>query len=240
MKFSENDRILVIAPHPDDESIGCGGLLIQYGSQCDILVLADGRKGYHSRDTVDEEALVRTREQELRQAAAIAGVGRVFFLSIPDYNVADRQADVSAFDISKYDVILTPNHTERHRDHCVVTGIVARMRARQNRSAKLYEYEVWSPIAAPTHILDISDVMDTKLEMVSQHRSQIKYVDYRSMTLGLNKYRGAGFGFAYAEAYRFIPYRTPLQQLYDRLPAVLRTWIRKLRHPKVTHKRSNL
>jgi LmbE family N-acetylglucosaminyl deacetylase len=237
MNFTKNTRILVVAPHPDDESIGCGGLLLKYGPQCDVLVLADGRKGYDSLDSVDEEYLVQIRAQELQQATSIASVHQVFSLGIHDYMVAKNKTLVTSFDISKYDVILTPNAQERHKDHCVVTKYFEKMRNRQNPGALLYEYEVWSPISAPTHILDISDVMDAKLSMVSQHRSQIKYVNYCAMAKGLNQYRGAGFKSLYCEAYRLIPYRTPLQRVYDRLPAMLRCFIRMLRQPKTIRRK---
>lgn len=48
--IKSTDRILVIAPHADDESIGCGGMLSLYGPQCDILLLTDGRKGHTKLD----------------------------------------------------------------------------------------------------------------------------------------------------------------------------------------------
>lgn len=229
MHFPKSDRILVVAPHPDDESIGCGGLLAKYGPQCDILVLADGRKGYPSTLSIDEEQLVLTRRQELRNAAAIAGVRQVFFLDIPDYTIQSNHQTVISFDISGYDAILVPSRMERHRDHCTVSACFQQMRRCQNPKAKLFEYEVWSPLAAPTHILDISDVIDTKLKMVCQHRSQLQYVDYRAMALGLGQYRGAGFSSKYCEVYRIIPYRNALQRLYDRLPSGFRELVRRLR-----------
>ena len=45
LSFSSKDRILIVAPHPDDEAIGCGGILALYGDQCDVLILTDGSKG---------------------------------------------------------------------------------------------------------------------------------------------------------------------------------------------------
>lgn len=44
--INNNDKILVVAPHADDESIGCGGLLSLYGNQTDLLLITDGSKGY--------------------------------------------------------------------------------------------------------------------------------------------------------------------------------------------------
>ena len=45
VNFKKTDKILIVSPHPDDETIGCGGLLAKYGPQCDILMLTDGRLG---------------------------------------------------------------------------------------------------------------------------------------------------------------------------------------------------
>ena len=44
-ELQKNEKILVVAPHPDDESLGCGGLMSKYGKQCDVLLLTDGRRG---------------------------------------------------------------------------------------------------------------------------------------------------------------------------------------------------
>ena len=43
INIDEKARILIVSPHPDDETIGCGGILAKYGSQCDVVVLTDGR-----------------------------------------------------------------------------------------------------------------------------------------------------------------------------------------------------
>lgn len=44
LELNPDDKCLVIAPHADDESIGCGGLLLKYPDNCDVVVLTDGAK----------------------------------------------------------------------------------------------------------------------------------------------------------------------------------------------------
>lgn len=231
LPINPSDKILIIAPHADDESIGCGGLMATYGSQCDILLLTDGRKGYDSRiDTVDEEQLVRLRKEELRRAAALCGIEHVLCLDIPD-GCVDLHADrITRFDITGYDYLFVPNQYERHKDHFAAAKLALRMKKQQHARAQIYAYEVWSPIPTPTVALDITHVIETKRQMVAQYQTQIKYKDYVRMAMGLNQYRGVGFDMEYAEVYAQLVSRTPLQQLYDRLPNSVRKLLRKLRH----------
>ena len=225
--IKDTDRVLVVAPHPDDESIGCGGLLAMYGNQCDILLLTDGRKGYDSSDDVNENELVEIREKELLSAAEIANVRKVYTLRIPDGTASVNSEKIKAYDITPYDIIFVPNRQERHKDHCVVACIFDEMRKRQKPATQIYEYEVWSPLNAPTHSLNITDIINVKEKMVAQYKSQIKYVDYVGMALSLSKYRGAGIKVEYAEAFLYVPNQSLLKKLYHKLPHGFRQLIRK-------------
>lgn len=65
--IDKEDKILIVAPHPDDESIGCGGLLALYGKQCDVRLLTDGRRGKsEQRKNVSDNEIIATRKEELR------------------------------------------------------------------------------------------------------------------------------------------------------------------------------
>lgn len=236
LNIKNEDKILVIAPHPDDETIGCGGLLAIYGKQCDILLLTDGRKGYLSGADVDEENLVKTRETELYNAAKIANVNKIIMLHIPDGTLMDHRENVMLFDITSYDLIFVPNRFERHKDHCIVSDMVWKMKRQQHAKALIYEYEVWSPISNPMCILDISNVISMKESMVLEYQSQIKYVDYKNMTLSLNRYRGACFKTEYAEVYSMMSHKSVLRVLYDKLPSGIKKAIRKLKHSMILKK----
>ena len=229
LTIKDGDRILIVAPHPDDESIGCGGLMLQYGSQCEILLLTDGRKGYDSRIPTDEDELVKQRVQEIRSAAALAGIEHIHILGIPDSTLSEHVEQVAAFDFTPYQFVFVPNHYERHKDHAPVSKLVQKTCRRQGTSARIYEYEVWSPLPAFTDVLDLEDVMERKLEMVRQYQTQIRFLDYEAMTEALNRYRGAGQKIKYAEVYAYIPRVTLAKKLYNALPKPFRKALRKIR-----------
>lgn len=227
MRITSKDRILIVAPHPDDETLGCGGVLINYGAQCDILLLTDGRKGYLSTDLVDEEELIQKREKEIRFVAKSVNVQNLMMLHIPDGSVKAYRNWIKKVNLSPYTMVFVPNRKERHRDHCMVTSIVIHMIRQQHLNIRLYEYEVWSPLAEPTDYLDISAVIQEKKKLVSYYKTQLKYVDYWRMVSCLNGYRGVSQKVEFAEAYFFVPILGLLRQGYSLLPHSLRKAIHK-------------
>lgn len=224
-----SDRILVVAPHPDDESIGCGGLMLKYGAQCDVLILTDGRKGYDSSVQTDEEGLVKQRALELRNATNLAGITSIYMLGIPDGKLLEQADKVYSFDIKPYDSIFVPNHLERHKDHAPILKIFERMNRNQKAKARIYEYEVWSPIASPTDVLNLEGLMEQKLEMVHQYQSQIRFLDYEGMTEALNRYRGAGQKIQYAEVYAYVPQLSVAKRVFYKLPTPVRKALGSIR-----------
>src|SRR5687768_13703045 len=77
-------KILVISPHPDDEAIGCGGVIskhVREGEIVEVIFLTSGEKGGHGRTPV--ETIVQ-REKEARDAAKILGISAVHFWREPD------------------------------------------------------------------------------------------------------------------------------------------------------------
>ena len=77
-------RILVLSPHPDDESIGCGGTLRRHvlgRDQVKVVFLTSGERGGHGRPP---EETRQVREAEARAAGRILGVRRLEFWQQPD------------------------------------------------------------------------------------------------------------------------------------------------------------
>jgi len=195
INIKEQDKILIVAPHPDDESIGCGGLLSLYASQCDVLLVTDGA----SREAAKEVAKIR--EAEFVKAVTSIEVNNYYRLRIPQHQVKAHRNDISQIDFSKYHHIFVPNRYDAHCDHVAVYRVVSRIAKRQSSKTKIYEYEVWSPLQKPNIYLNITDVVERKRELIEYHKSQMADLDYVGMILGLNAYRGRSHGYPYAECY---------------------------------------
>lgn len=187
-------RILVLSPHPDDESIGCGGTLLRHLDQGDvvqIVFLTSGEKGGHGRS---EAETIRAREQEARDAARILDVRHLEFWHEPDgalratrYAVAHLKAKLKQF---KPDKIYVTHDREMHRDHRGAVRLLRHALKKKGKQPEVLMYEVWTPIQQLDEIVDISPYMEKKLRAVRAYRSQCRVVGFVEAVRGLNRYRG--------------------------------------------------
>lgn len=207
MQIRDTDRILVVAPHPDDESIGCGGLLALYGQQCDVLLLTDGRLGKSkNRKDLSDAEIIDTRLNELRHAMKLCNIRELITLGIPDSEVKTHKKVIFSVNLSCYDLVFVPNAHEAHPDHFYACKYIKQMRLLGRTRAKVYEYEVWTPLRTVDWLLDISTVESVKVKMIEQYASQLECMDYLHSGMGLSHYRGIGCRTSAAEAF----YRSPV------------------------------
>ena len=221
------DRILVVAPHPDDETVGCGGLLALYRQQCDVLLLTDGRKGVPADRSKTEAETAQIRKAEFETVMDFFGVLNYRELGIRDSSLRENVKAVCTVDLTGYDWVFVPNRNERHPDHAATYRIIKKLRKKQRAKARLIEYEVWSPIIAPNRFLDISAAMETKTAALEKYASQVAEINYVKLAQGLNSYRGAPHHVEFCEAFFLEPERR--KRLARMLPACLRRTLAKLR-----------
>jgi LmbE family N-acetylglucosaminyl deacetylase/glycosyltransferase involved in cell wall biosynthesis len=183
------ERLLVLAPHPDDEVIGCGGLVAQHlleGRAVRIVIATDGA-------AAGEAAL---REQESQRAVATLGRAELEFLRFPDRSLGDDaipriREQLLAF---RPDLILVPHPGEIHPDHIALSRAFVDIIQRDETLfadlavAKIAFYEVSQPLK-PNAIVDITDVAEKKYAAIAEHTSQTALRDYVSYARGLNAYR---------------------------------------------------
>ena len=189
-------NVLVIAPHPDDESIGCGGALCLHAAKGDRVVVVYLTSGELGLKQLAPEAARRVREREARRAGTILEVSKAIFLRCPDWFVGD-EIEKSARALrpilkeQKPGLIYLPHAQEWHPDHRAALPIVrAALKRCGLPTPVLRAYEVWTPLSEYDHVEDITAVMPRKLQALRAHRSQLEAFDYERAVRGLNQFRG--------------------------------------------------
>ena len=204
-------NVLVIAPHPDDEAIGCGGAICLHaerGDRLSVVFLTSGELGLRHLPCEQAWAI---REAEARASADVLGVTQTRFLRQTDWYIADNcDATAAALaevirDLAPQQVYL-PHAGDSHPDHRASAAV---LRAALSAIAaghvpqRIFAYEVWTPIAEYDHVEDVSRVMRRKLAAVRCYGSQLQAFRYDRAVRGLNQYRGALAGRCrYAEVFQ--------------------------------------
>jgi N-acetylglucosamine malate deacetylase 1 len=202
-------NILVIAPHPDDETIGCGGALCLHATKGDrvtVVFLTSGELGL--KDLAPRKAW-KIRETEAKAAARHLGLARLEFLRLPDWAVGEHIKEGARLLLpiltrEAPGLIYLPHPRDWHPDHQAALPLLrAALRGARLRGVELRAYEVWTPFEEFDDVADISRVMRRKLRALRAHHSQLGEFDYERAVRGLNQYRGALAGkCAYAEVFQ--------------------------------------
>jgi|SRR5579859_5948802 len=205
-------NVLVIAPHPDDESIGCGGALCLHARRGDRVAAVFLTSGELGLKRLPRENAMAIRESEARKAAKILKLSNLFFLRCGDWSLDSEISKAASLlkPILKHvkpRLIYLPHPQEWHPDHKAALPIVrAALRRCGVPMPTLRTYEIWTPLAGYDHVEDISSVMARKLKAVRAHKSQLREFDYVRAITGLNQYRGTIAAHArYAEVFAAVP-----------------------------------
>lgn len=190
--------VVVVAPHEDDETFGCGGLIAlkrQLGVPVTVVFVSDGGGGYQEGTTAPPD-IVATREKEALEATGILGVPveRVQFLHYPDTRLgkldeADRRRLVSTLtecfnQHAQLEVYVT-HQRDLHPDHEATCRAVMEAVSRTSSQVRLFEYPIWIRWMGKFHRnlqwsdfpglikVSIDSVHATKLRAIQAYTSQI-------------------------------------------------------------------
>lgn len=223
-------RVLVIAPHADDEALGMGGTIARYakeGHDVTVAILTGhGEDQPHPLWPREAWDMIRA---EAREAAAILGVKDLLFEEVPAILVSAQpiwqlnQVTDSIVQKVQPDILFVPFPFDLHKDHREIfhsLSVAWRPSSAAGRAIReIYCYEVQSethwnipyvePGFLPNCWIDISDHLETKLEALACYQSQMRpSPDARSIDAirALAAWRGSQMGMAAAEA--FVTVRT--------------------------------
>lgn len=215
------DNIMVFAPHPDDDIIGCGGSIARHISQGDQVTIVYMTSGEAGSLRYEASLLANLRENEARQAAQLLGAGELIFLRQPDgyleYTPAGLIRIVDLVRQHRPTRVYLPHSQEAVPDHHITYRLASEGIRRAAgpwfqqgkpepwRVDTIMGYEVWTPLAVIGCSQDISPYMDLKLAALRMHRTQIESIAYDEAVEGLNRYRGVMSGLGqYCECFQLI------------------------------------
>lgn len=215
-------RVLVIAPHQDDEVLGCGGVIARHvnaGDEVHLLVITRGIPEIFPPAQIEETRC------ELYTANKLLGVSGFHFLDfpapgldgVPRYKIADAISSVVR--TQQPSLIYLPHRGDIHSDHRIVfdATLVATRPINEYPVRKLLCYETlseteWAPpfgddAFIPTVFVDISNYLECKLQAMACYRSQLKDPPHsRSLQSiqALARLRGGTVGVSAAEAFMLV------------------------------------
>jgi len=215
-------RIIVVAPHPDDETLGVGGTISKLSSQgyeVHVLIVSGHLPPLYKTEDYKKSV------EEAYQSFKILGVTSSTFLEMPCTMIGDLPVHEVNHKISQVFLDVKPHmvfcpYPDRHIDHRLIfdSVMVATRPIGIGRNIEIVAaYETLSethwnaphiePNFTPNWVIDISKHIHVKLEALKCYQSQIsEFPNPRSIEAieGLAKFRGTQAGFGYGEGFHII------------------------------------
>lgn len=217
-------RMLVIAAHPDDEVLGCGGYIARYSEQNEVFtaIVTEGCSAQYKGRDVKE--IIKQKKKSAFEAGRLLGVKRVVFGDFPDMKLDT----VSHVDLNRFlsntiqkvrpDLILTHHPGDVNLDHRLVfQSTMVAARPIEGRTPDLLLYETPSATEwqsydnktafIPNVFIDISDTLGLKIEALKCYDVELRSYPHPRSEEGLRAYasfRGLAAGLEAAEGYRML------------------------------------
>lgn len=210
LSVKEDDRLLVIAPHPDDECIGPGGILALYPRLCKVIVLTDGREGQGGTAPEREKQI---RKEEFISEMKAAGISDYEMLDYEDGSLMQHTDCLECVDLAPFTKIFVTGIHDNHPDHTAACISVRQALEKQGiADVEIYLYEVHAPLQEVTHMVDITEVIEKKTALIRCHLSQLTSLPYDKMAKNLAEYRALQNRAAgrYLETYAYMNPADPL------------------------------
>ncbi len=211
-------RILAIAPHPDDETLGCGGTLLKHkaaGDQISWCIVTEAREPQVTQD------FLRRREVEIETVASAYGFESVIKLGLPTTLLDSLPLNQvinglrGAIEETKPDCIYLNHGADVHSDHRVIFSAAVSAVKPFNTSThgvkRILSYEVLSStdaapasVFAPAVFSDITPYIDRKIEIMTEYTTEVQPYPLprcAETIRALARFRGASIGVEYAEAF---------------------------------------
>lgn len=217
------NKVMIVAPHPDDETLGCGGTILKHKSKADEIYWL-----IVTNISVEEEydkGRVLQRQKEINAVSKKYGFINVFKLNFPTTKldiIPKRQiieAISKVIDDVRPEIVFIPNKNDAHSDHKItfesVMGSVKTFRCPFIKRILMYETisetEFATPFQndafVPNSFSDISKYLDSKIAIMETYKGEMAAHPFprsKENIKALATYRGATGGVKYAEAFMVV------------------------------------
>ena len=217
-------RVLAIAPHPDDETLGCGATLLKHQSAGDSLCWLIATRAHEPQWSV--EVLAR-KESEIAEVTRAYGFEKVFRLGLPTTRLDVVPLDEiingirDAIGEAKPDLVYLNHAGDVHSDHRrlfeAAVSVLKPFYSAKHGVRRVLSYEILSstdaqpPTAAqcfaPNVFTDVTSFLERKLEIMALYASEVQphpLPRAESSIRALARYRGATIGTEYAESFMLV------------------------------------
>jgi len=218
------EKILIIAAHPDDEAIGCGGYIAKKSSQNAEIKAIFLTNGVSARDDSCKKD-INLRKKSLEESSKILGIKEFSILNFPD-NQLDAIPLINVIKevekvIIKFrpEIILTHHIGDLNIDHQIThKATITACRPINGKSVKqILSFEVlssteWQSSSSseqfiPNYFVNITDFIDKKISSLKSYQEELRKSPHsRSLEAikALAKLRGETSGYKYAESFKII------------------------------------
>lgn len=209
-------RLLILAPHPDDDILGCTALIRQtqkVGGELRLIIVSDGAAG---------------GDATLRRTETLAGLAVLDVQpeQVEFWNAPDGALPLTVGQLDRYRDAVTrwrPSHLalpapgEAHPDHRRLTrGVLEALTG--HWQGELLFYETTTPQTQVSHLLPLD--LEEQLAALACHRTQLSQFDYPTLARGFAALRGAALGLPAAEGHLAYPWDGSPQNFFEHRPLV--------------------
>lgn len=216
--ISNFKSISIIAPHPDDEVLGCGGLIKKFAKNKNINILIVSG---HLPPLYKKTDFLKTKKECLQSLKFLSVKANPYFLEIPatkinEYPISELNKSIHQFITkNKSDLVCIP-FPDRHIDHKLIfeACMVATRPVGKHYPKYVMCYETLSETDwnapfieanfTPNIFIDIEKEINSKISAMSCYKSQISPTRSKDAIKSLANYRGSQNGLKFAEAYQLV------------------------------------
>lgn len=214
-------KVLVLAPHQDDEVIGCGGVLLrlkELNANVQIIFLTDGK------ELSNPEKSVEIRRKEAKEVCVSLNA-RMEYLNIDNVTLDIEQDHlqklVNLLD-NDWDAVFTVWPLDNPPKHRLCSYLVGKaIQNIKNRNYPIYLYAVHTDLL-PNFYEDVTEVIDDKQKLIKMYSSQLDVQRYEHLSRGLDAWRTRFLPVSnelrYIETFCKIPFKAYLdfQKVYEK------------------------